>query len=55
MHKAVKYLTLSVLFFTLIPSVLAQAPGAQRSITELGDGLYQVNTVREFYPFLFFW
>ncbi|MDC1435794.1 MBL fold metallo-hydrolase [Gammaproteobacteria bacterium] len=43
-----KYLTLLVLFLTLISNVLAQAPDRrappQRSITDLGDGLYQVNT-----------
>ncbi len=48
MQARVKYLTLFVLFLALISNVLAQAPGRggppQRSITDLGDGLYQVNS-----------
>ncbi len=48
MHACTKYLTLLVLFLAFFSNVLAQPPGAggppQRSITDLGDGLYQVNT-----------
>jgi glyoxylase-like metal-dependent hydrolase (beta-lactamase superfamily II) len=48
MQASIKYLTLLVIFFAFISNVLAQAPGRgdppQRSTTDLGDGLYQVNT-----------
>ncbi len=48
MQASTKYLTLLVLLLAFISNVLAQVSGAgdspQRSITDLGDGLYQVNT-----------
>ncbi len=48
MQRGIKYLTLLVFYFAFIANTLAQAPArggpAQRSITDLGDGLYQVNT-----------
>jgi len=48
MQTLSKFLTIFALALVFISSVMAQPPGAggppQRSITDLGDGLYQVNT-----------
>ncbi len=44
MQTGLKFLTLCMFFFATISSVLAQAPTPQRSISELVDVLYQVNT-----------